>query len=79
MQNQRALLAVEGWLELGNLGAAIEELHDAPTAIKSSLDVLRLWVVIYARKQRWTEVERIYEGLASAFLTGVSAFQWNQF
>jgi len=63
MQNQRALLAVEGWLELGDIDAAIEELHNAPASLKSSPDILRLWIVIYARKQRWAEVETICEGL----------------
>jgi tetratricopeptide (TPR) repeat protein len=58
------LLAAEGWIELGNYDEAVEELHNCPVPVKSSVEWVKLWVRIYAATHRWREVEIMCETLA---------------
>ena len=59
-----ALNAAEGWIELGNFDEAAAELHNCPPAVKSSVEWVKLWVRIYAAKNRWADVEMFCETLA---------------
>jgi hypothetical protein len=51
------LLRAEGWLELGNVDEAAVELHNLPSEVKSSVEVLRLWVRVYALGKAWNDLE----------------------
>lgn len=53
------LAAVEGWLELGNWREASEELHNLPPSMKSSIEVLRLWVRVYRLAEAWPSLEEV--------------------
>ena len=56
--------ATEGWLELGNLAEAAEELHRLPPSLKSSVEFCKLWVRIYTDKGAWSNVELMCETLS---------------
>lgn len=48
--------AAEGWLELGNLDEAANELNSLPPKFKSSAQFVRLFAQIYSRAGAWSNV-----------------------
>jgi hypothetical protein len=54
---------IEGWIELGNFTEAAEELHRLPSHLKSTVEFVQKWVLIYAGSGAWTNVEVMCETL----------------
>lgn len=49
---------VEGWIELGAFAEAAEALHNLPPHLKSSMDFLQLWVLVYGGLKAWGPAEQ---------------------
>lgn len=64
LQDQRHLLAAEGWLELGDVEAAHQELEEIAFAHRTHQAVLYMRVRLYAQARKWDYVEAIAGTLA---------------
>lgn len=64
LQDQRHLLAAEGWLELGDVEAAHQELEEIAFAHRTHHAVLHMRVRLYAQALKWDHVQAIAGTLA---------------
>jgi predicted Zn-dependent protease len=64
LQDQRHLLAAEGWLELGDVDAAHQELEQIAFGHRTHHAVLQMRVRLYAQARKWDHVEAIAATLA---------------
>jgi hypothetical protein len=55
--------SIEGWIDLGNFTDAAEELNALPPHLKSTVEFIQLWVLVYSGTKAWTNVEVMCETL----------------
>lgn len=68
--------AAEGWLELGAVTAAFNELENIQPQARLHPDVLRLRYGIYAKAEKWEYAFTIAEGLARLIPDDAEPFLW---
>ncbi|HEV2693388.1 MAG TPA: tetratricopeptide repeat protein [Verrucomicrobiae bacterium] len=77
LDDQRHLDAAEGWLHLGNLAEATEELECITPSMRVHPFVLRVRWGIYAKAGRWEEASEIAQALAELLLDNPWGYiQW---
>lgn len=64
-QDQMRLRAAEGWLELGDVVSASDELEEINAEARANPAVLSLRYSIYAKAQRWDMAAEVAEGLTA--------------
>jgi hypothetical protein len=55
--------SVQGWIELGDFTEAANELQGLPSKLKSTIEYVQKWVLIYSATGAWTNVEAVCDTL----------------
>jgi len=76
-QDQKRLLAAEGFLQLGMFLDAIDELEALPKNLTNSIQVLALWIEAYQGLKKWGEMQAVAHRLAEVAPENVQwAISW---